>query len=239
MAILFVSDLHLGAECPATTAAFLAFLVGPARQAEGLYILGDLFELWIGDDAPQPEDLPVLAALRELTDTGIPLQVMHGNRDFLYGERFATTTGCRLLLDPYLVDLYGTPTLLMHGDLLCTDDHDYQRFRRVVRDPHWQAAQLAQPAAIRLALARRLREQSHLHTAGKAEAIMDVNQATVEATLRTYSVFRLIHGHTHRVAHHRFLLDGQEAQRIVLPDWYAGGGYLECTGEGCRLRDWR
>ncbi|CAK0769787.1 UDP-2,3-diacylglucosamine hydrolase [Gammaproteobacteria bacterium] len=248
MASLFVSDLHLCAEQPATTAAFLAFLAGPAQTAEELYILGDLFDRWIGDDAPQPEDQPVLAALRVLTDRGIPVWVMHGNHDFLYGARFSADTGCRLLPDPSVIDLYGTPTLLMHGDLLCSDDVAYQRFRKMVRDPAWQAEQLAKPVVVRQGLARDLQAQSRAHTTNKDQAIMDVSQAEVESVLRAHSVYQLIHGHTHRPAHHRFLLDGREAQRIVLPNWRTQGdarekdnmrgGYLACGEKECRILGW-
>lgn len=245
MTSLFVSDIHLHAERPATTAAFLSFLSGPALVAKELYILGDLFDQWIGDDAPQPENRSVLTALRRLTDDGISVWVMHGNHDFFYGARFAADIGCQLLTDPYLMDLYGTPTLLMHGDLLCTNDVSYQKFRKQVRDPTWQAEQLAKPAAVRLALAREIQTQSHIHTAGKDKSIMDVNQSTVESILHAHGAYRLIHGHTHHPAYHDFPLNDKMARRIVLPDWLAmedtkenngsRGGYLECTETICRM----
>ena len=227
MATLFASDLHLSAEQPATIQAFLAFLAGPARQADGLYLLGDLFELWIGDDAPQPSDQPVVDALATLTRGGVPLWIMPGNRDFLYGAVFAAATGATLLPDPATIDLDGKRVLLMHGDLLCTGDDAYQRFRRLVRDPAWQAAQLAQPASVRLALAQQLRQQSRQQSAGKDEFIMDVTASAVTAAFRDYGVSCLIHGHTHRPGHHSLVVDDRTVERIVLPDWENGrGGYL-------------
>ncbi len=243
MATLFVSDLHLSAERKPVTDSFLAFLAGIAREAEGLYILGDLFDRWLGDDAAQPEDRRVLTALRTLTASGVPLWVMSGNHDFLYSSRFASETGCELLPDPYVLDLYGTKTLLMHGDLLCTNDIPYQNFRKMVRDPAWQATQLAKPVAARLEMARELLSLSHIHTAAKDDATLAVNQDAVESRLRAYDAQLLIHGHTHRPNHHCFLLDGKEALRIVLPDWhmnestgktdketgYERGGYLRVT----------
>ncbi|HKK05593.1 MAG TPA: UDP-2,3-diacylglucosamine diphosphatase [Gammaproteobacteria bacterium] len=235
MATLFISDLHLSGERPAIARLFLDFLHGQARAAEALYILGDLFEAWIGDDAIGPEHGPVLDALRALVDSGVPVYVMHGNRDFLLGSRFEQMSGSRLLNDPSVIDLYGTPTLLMHGDTLCTDDKAYQEFRRMVRDPQWQAALMAKTPAERIALAREYREMSASETAQKAEAIMDVNQAAVENALREHGVSRLIHGHTHRPAIHEFDLDGRPVRRIVLGDWYEQGSVLTCTAEGCEL----
>ncbi|CAK0768459.1 UDP-2,3-diacylglucosamine hydrolase [Gammaproteobacteria bacterium] len=247
MAILFISDLHLRAAYPATTINFLAFLAGPARIAEELYILGDLFDLWIGDDAPQPEDQPVLTALRTLSDSGIPVSIMPGNHDFLYGSRFAEYVGCRLLSDPCVIDLHGTRTLLMHGDSLCTNDVSYQHFRTMVRNPVWQAEQLIMPAEARLLLAKDLQMRSRVQTMGKNKEMMDVNQSAVESALRVHAAYCLIHGHTHRPADYRFALNGQEARRIVLPNWRADddvrnngktqGGYLECTKKECRILD--
>ena len=241
MTTLFVSDLHLCAEHPAITESFLSFLAGPARQAEGLYILGDLFDRWIGDDAIQSADRIVLSALRTLVQSGVPLWIMPGNHDFLYGARFLAETGSQLLPDPYVFDRYGTPTLLMHGDLLCTQDVSYQTFRKMVRDPDWQAAQLAKPVAVRAEIARELLSLSRTHTTHKCDAIMQADQATIESFMRTHRVHRLIHGHTHRPACHHFLLDGHAAQRIVLPNWnteYSANGEEPkgTCGEGGYLR---
>lgn len=233
MATLFISDLHLSGERPETIRLFLDFLAGEARQAEALYILGDLFEAWLGDDVILPEYQPVLDALRRLSDSGIAIQVMHGNRDFLLGERFAALTGCRLVDDPQVIDLYGTPTLLMHGDLLCSDDHAYQALRVQLRDPQWIADFLSKSPQERVAFAQQLRERSRKETGEKNETIMDVNPDTVEQYLHQYQVTRLIHGHTHRPASHTHMLQGTSATRYVLPDWHEFGGMLRCDADGC------
>jgi len=234
MATLFISDLHLSAERPETIRLFLDFLSGEARHAEALYILGDLFEVWLGDDLVMPEYQPVIAALKKLNDSGVPIHVMHGNRDFLLGSGFESATGCRLIDDPLVIDLYGTPTLLMHGDLLCTDDSPYQAMRQQLRNPEWIAAFLQKSADERIAFARDLRERSRRETGEKAEAIMDVNRDTVAEYLRDYRVERLIHGHTHRPACHRHRIEEQEIERYVLPEWHHSGGMLRCDGHGCR-----
>ncbi len=233
---LFISDLHLDTTRPAITELFRDFLRTEAPQAEALYILGDLFEAWIGDDDPAPEHQTVIAALHGLNAQGVALYFMHGNRDFLIGADFAAHSGCTLLTDPTLIDLYGTPTLLMHGDTLCTDDIDYQRFRRMVRDPHWQCDFLAKPLAVRREIARAARAESAAHTAGTAYEIMDANHAAIMNALHTYQVTQLIHGHTHRPAVHNYALDGTTlAQRIVLGDWYQQGSVLRCDADACRL----
>ena len=233
---LFISDLHLDTRRPAVTDLFLDFLAGlePARCA-GLYVLGDLFEAWIGDDNDDAHDLRVIASLRDTTARGIPVRVMHGNRDFLLGEGFAHATGCTLLADPTVIELDGEPTLLMHGDTLCTDDTEYQQFRALVRNPAWQQQFLAKPIAERRAIAANLRETSRQRTGEKAAYIMDVNPQAVEATLRAHGVRRLIHGHTHRPAVHDLSIDGEPAQRIVLGDWYEQGSVLRCDAGGLRL----
>ena len=236
MATLFISDLHLEPARPDITTQALEFLGHEARDAEALYILGDLFEAWVGDDDPEPEKRRVVAALRQLSDTGLPLYFMHGNRDFLVGEQFAAESGCRLLPDPTIAEFYGTPVILMHGDTLCTDDHEYQAFRAMVRNPAWQQAMLARPLAERLALARQLRETSAASMAGKSMEIMDVNQGAVEAAMREHGVYTLLHGHTHRPAVHRFEVGGQEAVRIVLGDWYTQGSVLSWDADGFVLR---
>ncbi len=235
MTTLFISDLHLAGERPQIIAQFLDLLRGEARAAEALYILGDLFEAWLGDDAVLPDLAPVIDGLRALSDSGVPLFVMAGNRDFLMGEGFAAMTGARLLDDPTPIDLYGTPTLLMHGDTLCTDDLAYQQVRAQVRDPAWIAHALSMSIEERIETARRLRQQSQAHTRSTAEAIMDVNPDAVAQAFREHGVERLIHGHTHRPGVHHTVVDGRTVERIVLGDWYSQASLLRCTAEGCEL----
>ncbi len=236
MSTLFVSDLHLDAAWPEVWAQFHAFLAGEARAARALYILGDLFEVWIGDDDPDPAKRDVVAALRELTGAGVPCHVMHGNRDFMLGERFCRDTGCALIDDGTVIDLEGERVLLMHGDVLCTDDHHYQRLRRVVRNPlvRWTLRRLS--LAARQRLAARLRAGSRMHTGSTAPEIMDVNDRAVRDAMRGAGVRTLIHGHTHRPAVHRFHIDGTAARRIVLGDWHAAGYVLEWNASGAKLR---
>lgn len=235
MSVLFVSDLHLDASRPAITALFLELLAGEARGAEALYILGDLFEAWVGDDDPGEPGASVCAALRTLAASGVPVFLMRGNRDFLYGQGIANRCGARLLPDPCVVSLAGRPTLLMHGDLLCSDDLAYQAFRRQVRDPDWQAKFLSQPLAARQAFAAQARAASKQHQSGVSEAITDVNAATVESTMAAYGVDRLIHGHTHRPAIHSFAVNGRPATRVVLGDWYDQGSVLRVSEDGLAL----
>jgi UDP-2,3-diacylglucosamine hydrolase len=181
-----------------------------------------------------PEYQPVLSALRELVDSGTPVYVMHGNRDFLLGKAFEQATGCRLIGDPLVIDLHGSPTLLMHGDLLCTDDSPYQSMRKQLRDPEWIAAFLHKTPQERIDFARDLRERSRKETGEKAESIMDVNADTVEHYLRKYQVARLIHGHTHRPATHQHRVDGTIVPRYVLPEWHETGGLLRCDEQDCQ-----
>ena len=236
MSTLFISDLHLSAERPAITALFLDFLRGRARSAEALYILGDLFEYWIGDDvAGQPEYQPLIAGLRELTAAGVPVYVMHGNRDFLLGTGFEQATGCTLIPDPSEISLYGEKTLLMHGDSLCTDDVAYLKFRAMVRNPDWVKMFLAKTIAERVAIVRDYREISKAATATKKPEIMDVNPGAVESVVRQHGVRHLIHGHTHRPAQHQLQVDGQDRRRTVLGDWYDQGSVLHCDAGGCTL----
>lgn len=238
MSTLFISDLHLSTERPAITALFLDFLRGRARAAEALYILGDLFEYWIGDDvAGQPEYRPLIAGLRELTAAGVPVYVMHGNRDFLLGAGFEQATGCTLIPDPSEISLYGEKTLLMHGDSLCTDDVAYLKFRAMVRNPDWVKMFLARTIAERVAIVRDYREISKAATATKKPEIMDVNADTVESVLRQHGVRHLIHGHTHRPAQHQLSLDGRSLRRTVLGDWYDQGSVLRCDAGGCTLEN--
>jgi UDP-2,3-diacylglucosamine hydrolase len=234
---LFISDVHLDPERPEITAQFLDFLGGEARTAEALYILGDLFEVWIGDDDPEPEKRRAVAGLRQLTDSGVPCFVMHGNRDFLLGQRFAVETGCRVLDDPTIVHLYGARVLTTHGDALCTGDSAYQRLRGTVRDPAWQSMFLALSVGQRMALATEARAGSKEHVARMSAEIMDVNPAAVENALRTAGVDLLLHGHTHRPMVHKLMIEGRPAQRIVLGDWHAQGSVLRWSEDGFRLAE--
>jgi UDP-2,3-diacylglucosamine hydrolase len=233
---LFISDLHLDPARPAITGLLLNFLEQPARQAEALYILGDLFEAWIGDDDAAEPGQTVAAALRALTDSGVPAYFLHGNRDFLLGARFAAASGIQLLPESVIIQLAGEPVLLLHGDTLCIDDVEYQAFRAQVRHPAWQAQILALPLAQRRALAGQLRETSRQAAQQKAADITDVNPAEVERVMRAQGVQHLIHGHTHRPAIHEWLLDGQPARRAVLGDWQEQqGSVLRCDADGWRL----
>jgi UDP-2,3-diacylglucosamine hydrolase len=233
---LFVADLHLCDERPQINRLFFSFLEAASHQAEALYILGDLFESWIGDDDLQsPLNRQVADALMQLSSRGVACFFLHGNRDFLVAGDFAAASGLGLLPDPSLIDLYGQPTLLMHGDTLCTDDIAYQAFRRQVRDPAWQSEFLARPFGVRKAVAVQLREKSEQQKQIKAAEIMDVNLEAVANTFRRFDYPRLIHGHTHRPARHVHTVDGETCERWVLPDWYEAGGYLDCSAEGCRL----
>lgn len=232
---LFISDLHLDASRPQITDLFIEFLNDDAREAGALYILGDLFEAWIGDDDPDPHHGRVQDALRELTAAGVDAFFMHGNRDFLIGERFAARTGMTLLSDPTVIDLFGCPTLLMHGDTLCTDDEGYQKFRSMVRASEWQQQFLGQPLEARQAFAAKARAESKAAQAGLAMDIMDVNHEAVVGTFREHGVGRMIHGHTHRPGVHTFTVEGQIRQRIVLGDWYEQGSLLRATDAGLSL----
>jgi UDP-2,3-diacylglucosamine hydrolase len=233
-AVLFISDLHLDPSRPAVARLFVQFLQQSARQAQALYILGDLFEAWVGDDTLCAED-SVISELRALSATGVPVYVMRGNRDFLLGEGFSHATGARLLDDISRIELDGVPVLLLHGDTLCTDDVEYQRFRTMVRDPGWQADFLAKPRAERLAYAARARQASAKRNRSIDDTLLDVSPSSVHRLLREQGVRRMIHGHTHRPGVHRFELDGAPAQRIVLGDWYEQGSLLRCEGGRWRL----
>ncbi len=233
---LFISDLHLDAASPGIARQFLAFLDGEARTAAALYILGDLFETWVGDDDPDPAGREIVSSLRRLTETGVPCCVMHGNRDFLLGERFCRDTGARLLDDRTVIDLYGERVLLMHGDALCTDDVSYQRLRRILRHPVTRWIFRHMTLDQRRALARRLREGSRLHVGETAPEIMDVNAAAVVEAFQRAGVRTLIHGHTHRPAVHDLVVDGAQGHRIVLGDWYTQGSVLEWSRDGFALR---
>jgi len=243
MTTLFISDLHLDASRPAITDLFLAFLRSEALEADALYILGDLFEAWIGDDTPSPAADAVAAALKEVSDAGVPVYFIRGNRDFLLGEQYAARAGMRILPDPSVIDLYGTPVLLQHGDLLCTDDLPYQQFRAQTRDPAFQAQFLAQPLAARIAFAQKARDasqsrQSEMKQGDRAqfETVTDVAPAEVDATFIRFGVDTMIHGHTHRPAVHSLMAGGQARKRIVLGDWYEQGSVLRVTSDGMSLQ---
>jgi len=234
MAVFFISDLHLCVSRPDINQVFFEFLRGPAQQAESLYILGDLFEYWAGDDdLRDPFNASIAAALAEYSRAGPVLRFMHGNRDFLLGGEFAKACGGRLIDDPHSVNLFRTPTLLMHGDTLCTDDLDYQKFRVQVRNPVWQKGFLALPLDQRKRQIEAVRETSESEKTRKAPEIMDVNQGAVESVLRQHAYPRLIHGHTHRPARHVHRVDGRTCERWVLADWYRSGSYLRCDERGC------
>jgi UDP-2,3-diacylglucosamine hydrolase len=232
---LFISDLHLCADRPEITASFLDFLRNTATQSRSLYILGDLFEYWAGDDEVEDSHhQQVIFALRDLSNTGVAIFLMHGNRDFLIGSDFCNIANVTLLKDPTIIDLFGTKALLSHGDALCTDDVTYQTFRQQVRDPKWQADFLSQSLAVRKQQVEAIRQRSEQEKSGKSVAIMDVNDEAVAALLKAHAYPPLlIHGHTHRPKKHTLQIDGHSITRWVLGDWYEQGSYLMCNRNGC------
>jgi len=229
---LFVSDLHLDATAPEGIAQFIAFLDGEARTAAALYILGDLFETWVGDDDPETARGSVCAALRRYTASGVPCFVLRGNRDFLLGAGFEMRTGCKLLPDPVLLEHGPLRVFVTHGDPLCTADHSYQEFRSMVRNPDWQARYLRLPLETRRALAEAARRGSQAHTERQEEQIMDVHPDAVLEAFRVSGTTLMIHGHTHRPAVHTLQTDAGPAKRIVLGDWYGNGSYLVLYPDG-------
>lgn len=231
MTNLFISDLHLEEQAPERTELFLNFLKN-AVKAEALYILGDFFEVWIGDDDLSDFNQKIISALRQTTEAGLPVYFMHGNRDFLIGKKFLAATGCQLLPEEHVINLYGRPTLLMHGDSLCTLDHKYLRFRRKSRT--WLYKKLVSMKSLvkRRALAEKMRNVSREHTHTTAEYIMDVTQSEVERVMQKHQVEYLIHGHTHRKAIHTFELNGKGAKRFVLGAWHDEGSVLVCEKDG-------
>ncbi|WP_028694241.1 UDP-2,3-diacylglucosamine diphosphatase [Pseudomonas cremoricolorata] len=234
--ILLISDLHLQEQRPDITRAFLSLLEGQARQAQALYILGDFFEAWIGDDAMTPFQQGICQALRALSDSGTAVFVMHGNRDFLIGQAFCKAAGCTLLADPSVVELAGQPVLLMHGDTLCTGDVAYMKLRRYLRNPLtlWVLRHL--PLATRQRLARKLRSESRAQVRMKASDIVDVTPEEVPRQMAAHGVRTLIHGHTHRPAVHPLQVAGEPAQRIVLGDWDSLGWLVQADEQGLHLR---
>lgn len=232
MTTLFVSDLHLESARPDIAAQFLQFLESEADLADALYILGDLFESWVGDDDPDEHYAVIKMALRALVDSGIPVYFMHGNRDFMIGSRFAAETGVSLLADPHRTTIEGTDVLLSHGDALCTDDVEYQKFRLMTRNPQWQAMMLQKSLAERLAFAKQARAASMQHGKTLNPVISDVNQSAVEEFMKANHADLLLHGHTHRPAVHEFTLGNRQATRIVLGDWYEQGSLVRWDENG-------
>lgn len=233
---LFISDLHLCASRPHITNAFLHFLQNTASQASALYILGDLFEYWAGDDdIDDPHHQVIIAAFRTLADSGVNLYFMHGNRDFLIADHFCKMAKISLLQDPTLISLHGKAALLSHGDDLCTDDVSYQEFRQQVRVSKWQSDFLSQPLQSRKNQIQAIRTRSEQEKSQKSVQIMDVNQEAVVSLLKTHHYPELlIHGHTHRPNQHHIQLDGHNITRWVLGDWYEQGSYLACDQHGCK-----
>ncbi len=236
MTTLFISDLHLDADHPAIGEQFLDFLAADARKAAALYILGDLFESWVGDDDPNPHYAVIKTAIRTLADSGVPVFFMHGNRDFMIGPQFAAETGVTLLNDPTPLELFGNRVLLSHGDALCTDDKQYQQVRQMTRDPEWQAMMRAKPLEERLAFAAQARADSLAHQSSASNDIMDVNADAVIKVFHDHEVDILLHGHTHRPAVHLLELPDRQVTRIVLGDWYEQGSVVYWDDEGPDLR---
>ncbi len=226
MTTLFISDLHLDPSRPDTLRAFLDLLAGEARSADALYILGDFFEAWLGDDDDCELGGVVSAALKALNESGVPIYVLHGNRDFLMGTDFCQRAGCELLQEPVKIDLYGKPILLLHGDSLCTEDHSYMEFRAMVRNPQWQQQFLAKPLVERKLIAQHMRDASRQANSNKAMDIMDVTQSEVLKAFDGYEVDVMIHGHTHRPDTHKYELPAGIATRVVLGDWEQYGWIL-------------
>ncbi|MDF1691537.1 MAG: UDP-2,3-diacylglucosamine diphosphatase [Zhongshania sp.] len=235
MTTLFISDLHLDETRPDISRAFFEFLRDDASKAQALYILGDFFESWIGDDDRSTLIDEVSLALKALTDSGVALYIMHGNRDFLIGQQFCAAVGGQLLSDPSVIQINGEATLLMHGDSLCSDDQEYMQFRKMLRSPQWQQDALAKPLEERRAIAKHLRMMSSEANSNKAEDIMDVNLDDVSRAMQSHQCQRLIHGHTHRPQRHPMTIDGQPAERIVLGDWDRAVWVLRANNDGLKL----
>ena len=235
MATLFISDLHLEAGRPEIGEQFLDFLDEEAVDAEALYILGDFFEYWVGDDDPDDYYAAIKRSLRAFTDAGVPVYFMHGNRDFMIGEQFAAETGITILPDPFPLELYGKSVLLSHGDTLCTDDTEYQQIRAITRNPEWQAMMLAKPLEERIVIAKQARAHSQERNKTLSEEIMDVNPGAVERVISEYGVEILLHGHTHRPGIHNVEVDDRITKRVVLGDWYDQGSVVRWDEDGVDL----
>lgn len=236
MTVLFISDLHLSPSHPEITACFLRFLKEDATKASALYVLGDLFESWIGDDDTTPLHTTVSNAFKTLSDTGVALYFIHGNRDFLVGKKFADASGMTILPQHSVIDLFGKPTLIMHGDTLCIQDEAYQRYRKKVHNPFIQWLFFRLPLSVRRRIGEKLRAGSAKSNQQKSYEIMDVDQDEVKRVMQECNVTQLVHGHTHRPAIHDISLGTDLAQRIVLGDWYTQGSVLVCTEQGCQLQ---
>lgn len=237
---LFISDLHLAGERPAANEQFFRFLGDEARRADALYVLGDLFEYWVGDDEltdrqGDPLAAEVAAGFKALAARGVQIWIMHGNRDFLVGKGFLAACGAQALEDPSVLEMGGHRVALLHGDTLCTDDRDYQAWRRIARSAEWQRDFLSRNLVERRKTIQGLREKSKEVIAAKPAQIMDVNQEAVRDLFRHLQLRHMIHGHTHRPARHDIEVDGTRCERWVLPDWYGRGGYLALDDVGPRL----
>ncbi|MGF1729643.1 UDP-2,3-diacylglucosamine diphosphatase [Photobacterium kasasachensis] len=235
MTTLFISDLHLSAERTDITDCFLTFMKEETTGIDALYVLGDLFEMWIGDDDDSPFHQQIKSAFRQLTDSGVPCYFIHGNRDFLVGKRFSRETGVQLLPEHSVIDLYGTPTLILHGDTLCTLDEEYQRYRKKVHNRFIQWLFFRLPLSYRQKIGNKMRSNSSMTNQEKAQDVMDVTPDEVEKIMAQYQVTAMIHGHTHRPAIHHLNVDSLPASRTVLGDWYDHGSVLVCTPDGCQL----
>lgn len=235
MTILFVSDIHISEKNPEIGEQFIDFLEKQARQSEALYILGDLFDYWLGDDDPNPEYKKIKSALTQYTNKEIPTYFMHGNRDFLIGGSFANETGIKIISDPSIIELYGEKILISHGDMFCVDDIAYQSGRKLTRSPNWQKMILAKSLKERKAFAYKAREKSSKHIQEANEILMDVNQGEINKTFKKYGLNQIIHGHTHKPAIHNSVIKGESYKRIVLGDWYEQGSILKWDQSGPEL----
>ena len=235
MTTLFLSDLHVSDQHPEISEHLEEFLLEEGSKADTIFVLGDLFEYWLGDDDPNPLFKEIKQLFKKLSDKNISIFFMHGNRDFLIGESFAEETGCHILHDPHVIDLYGKKILISHGDIFCTDDKEYQLFRNQTRDPAWKESILSKSLSFREEFAKKARLESSKHTSSKKNEIMDVNKDEILKMYEKYNVDLIIHGHTHRPAIHDIFFNGKNCQRIVLGDWYEQGSILWCDETGFDL----
>tara|TARA_Y100001980_G_C14483630_1_gene261713 strand:+ start:52 stop:777 length:726 start_codon:yes stop_codon:yes gene_type:complete len=235
MTTVFLSDIHISDQHPEISKHLEEFLLEEGSKTDTIFVLGDLFEYWLGDDDPNPSFAEIKNLLRKLSDKNISIFFIHGNRDFLIGESFAEETGCHILRDPHVIDLYGKKVLISHGDIFCTDDKEYQLFRNQTRDPAWKKFILNKPLAFRKNFAKKARLQSQEHTSSEKSKIMDVNEDEILKMYEKYNVDIIIHGHTHRPAIHDVFFNGRNCQRIVLGDWYEQGSILKCDETGFDL----
>ncbi len=235
MTTLFISDIHISEQHPEICDQLIDFLENHTQQSKALYILGDLFEYWLGDDDTNPEYKRIKLALKKISNKNIPTYFMHGNRDFLIGESFARETGITILSDPSIIELYNEKILISHGDIFCTDDIDYQSSRKLTRDPNWQKIILGKSLEERKAFAYEARKKSSIHTQKTNEALMDVNQSEINKAFKKYGLNKIIHGHTHKPAIHNSIINGEPYKRIVLGDWYEQGSVLKWSQSGPEL----